>query len=118
MRNNGEQALDEDALVRVLSEPKNSLISQYKALFEYDGCTLDFDDEALRAIARQAAKKGTGARGLRNIVEKLLLDPMYEVPGSDVGTVLISDQVVNGEAEPTYIDKEPEPEAEPEATSG
>lgn len=72
----GLQALDEEALVRVLTEPKNSLTDQYKALFKYDSCDLEFDEDALKAVAKQALVKGTGARGLRAIVERVLLEPM------------------------------------------
>jgi len=107
----GLQALDEESLVRVLCEPKNSLSSQYKALFDYDGVELDFSEGALKAIAGQALSKGTGARGLRNIVERVLLDPMYEVPGSDVQKVTISEEVVNGDAEAVYVQGKAERDA-------
>lgn len=100
----GLQALDEEALVRVLTEPKNSLTDQYKTLFKYDGCDLEFNEESLKAIAKQAVKKGTGARGLRAIVEKILLEPMYEVPGSNFETVKITKAVVDDSESPVYVE--------------
>jgi len=90
----GLEALDVDALVRVLREPKNSLVAQYNTLFDLENCTLEIGDDALRAIAEQALEKKTGARGLRAIFEKLLMDPMFEVPGSDVTTVHITEATV------------------------
>lgn len=98
----GLQELDEDALVRVLTEPKNSLTDQYKALFKYDSCDLEFDDDALKAVAKQAQTKGTGARGLRAIVERILLEPMYEVPGSEIKSVTITKDVVVNDTSPIY----------------
>ena len=79
--------------MRVLTEPKNSLVDQFKQLFKLDGVELELDEEALTAIAGEAVKRGTGARGLRSIVEALLLTPMYEIPGSDVQTVIINKEV-------------------------
>src|SRR5690606_28910175 len=73
-------ALDVDALVRILVEPKNALVKQFKKFFELDGVELEFDDEALRLIAHKAMERKTGARGLRSIVEEILLDVMYELP--------------------------------------
>src|SRR5690554_4269055 len=73
-------ALDEKALVKILKEPKNALVKQYQKLFEMDGVELEFTEEALRAIARKAMERKTGARGLRSIIENLLLDVMYELP--------------------------------------
>jgi ATP-dependent Clp protease ATP-binding subunit ClpX len=99
----GLTALDESQLVQVLTEPKNSLVEQYKALFKYDKCDLEFDNDALYAVAKQARLKGTGARGLRAIVEKALLEPMYEVPGSDIETVMISKDVIFDGVSPTYV---------------
>ena len=75
--------LDESALVRILTEPKNALVKQYQHLFELDGAELLFEEDALRAIARQAVARQTGARGLRAIIENLLLDTMFELPGAD-----------------------------------
>ncbi len=76
-------ALDEDALVRILVEPKNALVKQFQKFFEMDGVELEFTEEALRAIARKAMDRKTGARGLRSIIESLLLDIMYELPSRD-----------------------------------
>jgi len=77
--------LDEDGLVKVLSEPKNALIKQYQTLFEMENCELHFSDDALRAIARKAMERGVGARGLRAIVEAIMLDIMYELPDQEQG---------------------------------
>ena len=75
--------LDKDALIRILKEPKNALVKQYAKLFEYDGVKLTFDDDALDAIAEKAVKHKTGARGLRSIVENIMMDVMYEIPSDD-----------------------------------
>jgi len=72
--------LDAATLVRILTEPKNALVKQYKKLFEYENCTLDFEDDALRAIAEKALERDTGARALRSVMEELMLDPMYDLP--------------------------------------
>ena len=77
------EPLTEDAMVNILTEPKNALVRQYVKLFEMEGVQLSFDDEALRAIAQKAMKKGTGARALRSIMEEAMLDFMYEVPNMD-----------------------------------
>ncbi|HRN52561.1 MAG TPA: ATP-dependent Clp protease ATP-binding subunit ClpX, partial [Gemmatimonadaceae bacterium] len=77
------EGLDEDALVQILKEPKNALTKQYKKLFELEGVELTFDDAALRAVARKAIQRGTGARGLRAILEELLLETMFDLPGRD-----------------------------------
>jgi len=89
--------LDEEALVRILSEPRNSLVRQYQAMFEMEDIDLEFTPEALRAIARQAVERGTGARGLRSIMEKVMLDLMYDLPGrTDVRRVIINEEAVDG----------------------
>jgi ATP-dependent Clp protease ATP-binding subunit ClpX len=94
--------LDSDALVRILTEPKNSLVRQYERLFEMDGVTLTFEEDALRAIADKAMERETGARGLRSIVENVLLPVMYTVPDDDeVGEVVITGGAVRGDEEPT-----------------
>lgn len=99
--------LDEDALVQILTEPKNALVRQYQRLFEMEGVTLSFYDDALKAIARKAIERKTGARGLRSIMEAILLDTMFELPGlSDVQEVVISGEVIEGRAEPLYIYEE------------
>lgn len=74
--------LDEDALVRILTEPRNALIKQYKKLFEMDDVILEFEEEAIRLIAKKAIQRETGARGLRAILEELMTDVMYEIPST------------------------------------
>lgn len=92
------EPLDEPGLVRVLTDPKNALVKQYQALFEMEGCELQFTDGALRAIAQKALRKGTGARGLRSIVEEVMLDIMFELPDQkDGGAYVISEEVVAGQ---------------------
>lgn len=96
--------LDEEGLVRILSEPKNALTKQYAKLFELEGVEIDFRDRALREIALQALKRKSGARGLRSIVENTLLDLMYELPSiPGLRKVVIDENVVRGEADPLYI---------------
>jgi ATP-dependent Clp protease ATP-binding subunit ClpX len=96
--------LDEDALVRILTEPKNALTKQYAKLFEMEGVEVDFRDDALKAIARKAKERKTGARGLRSIMEGVLLDTMYDLPSEEgVTKVVIDDAVINGEAQPYRI---------------
>jgi len=98
------EELDEEALVRILTEPKNSLSKQYSKLIEMENAELEIRDDALYAIAREAQKRKTGARGLRSIMENLLLDTMYELPSiDDVQKVVIDENVVNGEADPLLI---------------
>jgi ATP-dependent Clp protease ATP-binding subunit ClpX len=95
--------LDEDALVQILIEPKNALTKQYRRLFEMEGAELEFRDDALRALARKAMMRKTGARGLRTILENVLLDTMYELPSMEnVSKVVVDEAVVNGENKP-YI---------------
>lgn len=89
-------------LKRILTEVKGSLISQYQSLFGYSGVEIRFTNGALDEICKKAAERGGGARGLRGIMESLLLEPMFEVPGSDVKHVLITEEVVRGEASPGY----------------
>ena len=99
--------LDKTALVRILREPKNSLIKQYEKLFEMDGVALTFDDGALDAIAAQAIDRNTGARGLRSIMENLMMPMMYEIPArEDVGEVVINESCVLGTGKAEYIQKE------------
>lgn len=101
--------LDEDALISILSKPKNALIKQYAKLLEFDGVKLQFTEDALTAIARLAMEKKTGARGLRSIIEGLMIDVMYEVPSNDnVCGCLITEGVVRGEAEPLLTFRKPE----------
>jgi len=96
--------LDEDALVQILTEPKNALTKQYQKLFEMEGVELDFREDALRAVARKAMERKTGARGLRSIMEATLLDIMYQIPSDrDVVKVVIDESVINGDSEPFKI---------------
>ncbi len=96
--------LDEASLVRILVEPKNALIKQYSQLFLMEGCELDIREEALRAIARRAMARKTGARGLRTILESVLLDSMYELPSLEgVSKVVVDESVIDGEAEPLIL---------------
>ncbi|MGN7199999.1 ATP-dependent Clp protease ATP-binding subunit ClpX [Arthrobacter sp. SAFR-044] len=96
--------LDRDALIQILSTPKNALVKQYQKMFQIDGVELVFDDAALDAIAEQALERGTGARGLRAILEEVLLPVMFDLPSrEDVASVVITEDVVLRGAEPTMI---------------
>jgi ATP-dependent Clp protease ATP-binding subunit ClpX len=96
--------LDEDALVRILTEPKNALTKQYKKFFEFDGVELEFTDEALVAISQEAMKRGTGARALRMIIEEVMLDVMYEVPSNhEITQVIINEESVRTKEQPQII---------------
>jgi len=96
--------LDESALVRILTEPKNALVKQYQRLFDMEGAKLSFTDDALGAIARKAIARKTGARGLRSIMENILLDSMFDLPGDDgIEEVAISQEVVEGGAQPLLL---------------
>ena len=98
--------LDREALVKILVEPKNSIVKQYQKLFEMDGVQLTFDNEALEAIASLAIERNTGARGLRSIMENLMMPIMYEIPSAtNVAEVVITADVVNGISAPRYINK-------------
>ncbi|MGR3614430.1 MAG: ATP-dependent Clp protease ATP-binding subunit ClpX [Paracoccaceae bacterium] len=104
--------LDEDALVTILTLPKNALVKQYQRLFEIEETELDFTDDALRAIAKKAIERKTGARGLRSIMEDILLDTMFDLPGMDsVTKVVVNEEAVNSDAQPLMIhaDAEKEP---------
>ncbi|XP_065188827.1 ATP-dependent Clp protease ATP-binding subunit ClpX-like [Sycon ciliatum] len=96
------QSMDEDSLVRVLTEPRHALISQFTLLLGMDKVDLAFENDALRAIAKRALENNTGARGLRSIIEKLLLESMYEVPGSNIKRVVVSADAVKGVCEPVH----------------
>ncbi len=96
--------LDLDALVRIIREPKNSLTKQYSRLFEMENVEIQFRDDALRAISRKAQERRTGARGLRSIMEAVLLDTMYKIPSmGDVSKVIIDAAVIQGESEPLLM---------------
>lgn len=96
--------LDEDALIQILTEPKNSLTKQYSALFGMEGAEVDFREEALHAVAKRALERGTGARGLRSILEATLLDTMYQLPSMEgVSKVVVDEGVISGDSEPLLI---------------
>ncbi|MGB0626283.1 MAG: ATP-dependent Clp protease ATP-binding subunit ClpX [Alphaproteobacteria bacterium] len=96
--------LDEDALIQILTQPKNALIKQYQRLFEMEGVELSFAEDSLRAISKKAIARKTGARGLRSIMENILLDTMFDLPGMDgVEEVVINGEVVDGNAAPLHI---------------
>lgn len=96
--------LDEEALVKILTEPKNALAKQYGRLFEMEDCELELREDGLKAIARKAMARKTGARGLRTILEHILLDSMYELPSSkDISKVVVDESVVEGESVPYLI---------------
>jgi ATP-dependent Clp protease ATP-binding subunit ClpX len=102
--------LDEEALIRILTEPKNSLVKQYHALFEMEGVEVDFREDALKAVAEKALERRTGARGLRSILEATLLDIMYQLPSMDnVAKVVIDEGVITGTSEPILIYENQEP---------
>ena len=96
--------LDEDALVQILTEPKNALVKQYQRLFEMEGVGLTFTEDALKAIANRAIARKTGARGLRSIMEGILLETMFELPGLEgVEEIVVNGEVVEGNAKPLFI---------------
>ncbi|MFT3792345.1 MAG: ATP-dependent Clp protease ATP-binding subunit ClpX [Rudaea sp.] len=98
------EELDESALVKILTEPKNAIVKQFKRMFEIEGTELEFRPDALTAVARKALKRKTGARGLRTIIESVLLDTMYELPSLEhVSKVVVDEAVINGNAEPYLI---------------
>jgi ATP-dependent Clp protease ATP-binding subunit ClpX len=101
--------LDREALMKVLTEPRNALVKQYQKLFDLDNVELEFTDEALGEIADQALKRGTGARGLRAILEEVLLNVMYDVPSrSDVARVVVTEETVRDNVLPTLVPREVE----------
>jgi ATP-dependent Clp protease ATP-binding subunit ClpX len=95
--------------VQILTEPKNSLVKQYQKLFVLDGVELEFSEDAIHAIADKAMERGTGARGLRAIIEEVLLHVMYDVPSrGDVAKVIVTQEVVLDNVNPTLIPRESE----------
>ena len=103
--------LDEDALVIILTEPKNALVKQYQRLFELEDTELTFTEDALKAIARRAIERKTGARGLRSILEEILLDTMFDLPGMEsVTEVVVNEEAVNSDAAPLMIHAEADKE--------
>ncbi|WP_455230789.1 ATP-dependent Clp protease ATP-binding subunit ClpX [Geopseudomonas aromaticivorans] len=112
------EELDETALMQILTEPKNALTKQYARLFEMEGVDLEFRSDALHAVARKALERKTGARGLRSILEGILLDTMYEIPSAkEVSKVVIDESVIEGTSKPLliYENSEPPAKAAPEA---
>jgi ATP-dependent Clp protease ATP-binding subunit ClpX len=108
--------LDEEALVRILTEPKNALVKQYEKLFEMDEVRLEFRDDALRAVAQKAIARKTGARGLRSIMENILMEPMFDIPTSgDIEEVVINGDVVEGGAQPLVVHAKKSKEADSSA---
>jgi ATP-dependent Clp protease ATP-binding subunit ClpX len=96
--------LDEDALVQILTEPKNAITKQYGKLFEMEDCELEFRDEALHAVAKKAMERKTGARGLRSILEQVLLDTMYDLPSLEgLCKVIVDEDVINNKSKPLLI---------------
>lgn len=101
------EALDEEALVKILTEPKNAITKQYKKLFELDGVRLDFEKEAIREIAKKAYSKKTGARGLRSIMEKMMMDLMFRIPSDDsIEQCVITKEAVDGISAPLLVHHE------------
>lgn len=106
--------LDNDALVKILTQPRNALVKQYKKMFEIDGVELEFTDDAIEAVAEQALKRGTGARGLRAIMEEVLLPVMFDVPSDDgIARVVVTREVVLDNVLPTIVRRD---ESQPAAT--
>lgn len=102
--------LDEQALVQILVEPKNAITKQFARLFEMENCEIEFRDDALRAVARKAMERKTGARGLRTILEQVLLDTMYDLPGMEnVAKVVVDESTIIGDAVPYIIYQQAEP---------
>ncbi len=99
--------LDEEALVKILTEPKNALTRQYRKLFELDGVDLEFDEEAVKVIAKRAYERKTGARGLRSIIEKIMMDTMFDIPSDEsVAKCIITKEAAEGTAEPVRVEGE------------
>lgn len=97
------EKLTEDDLVRILTEPKNALVKQYQKLLELDGVSLEFEEDALRQIAKKAIERNTGARGLRSIIENVMLDIMYEIPSrEEVTKVILTKEIIEGEGKPLF----------------
>ena len=110
--------LDEKALISILKEPKNALVKQFKKLFEMDKVILDIEDEALVEVAKKAIAKKTGARGLRSILEKVMMDIMYEVPSrDDIEKVVITKESITDNKQPYVILKSNKKDDTPEETA-
>ena len=101
------EGLDKEALVRILKEPKSALIKQYQKLFEYDNVKLSFEPEAIEAIAEKALERKTGARGLRSIMESIMMDVMYEIPSDEtIEACVITKEAVEGTSQPLIVHRE------------
>lgn len=101
------EGLDEEALVRILTEPRNALVKQYQKLFGFDDVKLEFEQDAVLAIAKQAFERKTGARGLRSIMEKVMMDVMYQIPSDEtIEECVITKGAVEGNSEPLLIHRE------------
>ena len=101
------RGLDKEALIRILKEPKNALIKQYQKLFDMDDVELSFEDEAVEAIAELAYDRKTGARGLRSIMEKVMMNAMYEIPSDeDVESCIVTKDAVEGNGEPIILHRD------------
>jgi len=101
------RSLDQHALVQILTEPKNALVRQYQKVFEFEDVELEFTPDGIEAVADQALLRGTGARGLRAILEEVLLNTMYDLPGrTDVGKVVIDEATVREKVNPTLVPRE------------
>ena len=98
------ESLDESALVKILTEPKNALVKQYQKLLELDGVQLEFKEEALRAVAQAALKRKTGARGLRSIIEEVMCNVMFDVPSrTDVNKCIVTRECIVNKDEPILV---------------
>jgi ATP-dependent Clp protease ATP-binding subunit ClpX len=98
------RSLDREALIQILTEPKNALVKQYQKVFAFEDVELEFSDDGLTAIADHAIMRGTGARGLRAILEEVLLNTMYDLPGrTDIGKVVIDEATVREKTNPTLV---------------
>jgi ATP-dependent Clp protease ATP-binding subunit ClpX len=96
--------LDESALIRILTEPKNAIVKQFKKLFDFENVELKFTDGALRAVVKEALKRKTGARGLRAILERAMLDVMYDMPSQqNLKEVVITEEVIVQDADPVLV---------------
>jgi ATP-dependent Clp protease ATP-binding subunit ClpX len=98
------EELDEDALIKILTEPKNAITKQYQKMFEIEGCDIEFRNDSLSAVAKKAMERKTGARGLRTILENTLLEIMYDLPSMEnVSKVVVDAAVIQGKAQPYVI---------------
>ena len=103
------EELDVDALVQILTEPKNALTKQYHKMFDMEGVEIDFREDGLRAVAAKAMERKTGARGLRSILENVLLESMYNIPSqTGVAKVVVDESVINGDSEPLLVYETPD----------